>query len=124
MKERVKDLWVEALLSGDYDQGRGYLRSDKGFCCLGVLCDLAVEEGVGTWGKPGDVEVTTDRTARAFEPKDSESSAWDLPPAVLEWAGIKTKTGLIFDTSLADENDRGASFFDIAFVIEGNWKEL
>ena len=33
--------WVKALRSGEYQQGRGCLRSrDDKFCCLGVLCDL------------------------------------------------------------------------------------
>lgn len=47
MNAEVKKLWVEALRSGKYKQGKGSLRRvpsrsndvDK-FCCLGVLCDL------------------------------------------------------------------------------------
>jgi hypothetical protein len=36
--------WVAALRSGKYKQGDGFLRSEKGFCCLGVACDLAAPE--------------------------------------------------------------------------------
>jgi hypothetical protein len=37
----LKKKWVEALRSGKYRQGYGYLRyvTDE-FCCLGVLCDI------------------------------------------------------------------------------------
>ncbi len=49
MDAKIKELWVEALCSGKYTQGRGMLRernskcvdSDK-YCCLGVLCDVLV----------------------------------------------------------------------------------
>lgn len=46
MDQRVKTLWVTALRSGEYEQGRHTLRKGDQFCCLGVLCDLAVKEGV------------------------------------------------------------------------------
>ena len=38
MNDNVK-LWVEALRSGEYKQGRGTLGGpDLGYCCLGVAC--------------------------------------------------------------------------------------
>lgn len=41
MDPTVKALWVKALRSRKYKQGRGSLRSaDQGYCCLGVLCDV------------------------------------------------------------------------------------
>lgn len=48
--------WADALESGQYQQGKHYLHP-KGvdgqdtFCCLGVLCDVAMERGVfvGRW---------------------------------------------------------------------------
>lgn len=33
--------WAQALRSGDYVQTSGALRDNVGFCCLGVLCELA-----------------------------------------------------------------------------------
>ena len=38
--------WIEALESGLYEQGRGQLvdHEDK-FCCLGVACNVAIENG-------------------------------------------------------------------------------
>lgn len=47
MKAAVKKLWVDALRSGDYEQGTGALRSSRDkFCCLGVLSDVAAKAGV------------------------------------------------------------------------------
>ena len=45
MNPKVKKLWVEALLSGDYVQGKNCLRRSYEnpsyrYCCLGVLCDV------------------------------------------------------------------------------------
>src|SRR5438093_9628733 len=46
MNPEVKDLWISALESGQYDQGSGALHVDDKFCCLGVLCDLANRAGI------------------------------------------------------------------------------
>lgn len=39
MNPRIKNIWIEALRSGRYPQGKRYLRSTEGYCCLGVLAD-------------------------------------------------------------------------------------
>lgn len=42
MDPELKKRWVEALRSGEYEQGTGHLRTkDEKFCCLGVLGDVA-----------------------------------------------------------------------------------
>lgn len=46
LKPDIKAAWVEALRSGKYQQGKNYLNSEGRYCCLGVLCELAVEAGV------------------------------------------------------------------------------
>jgi hypothetical protein len=46
MDTTLKAKWVEALRSGKYQQGQGYLQKDGKFCCLGVLCDVS---DVGEW---------------------------------------------------------------------------
>ena len=124
MKKRVKDLWIEALLSGEYKQTQGYLRTNEGFCCLGVLCDLANKEGVGRWGKEGEEIITANRTAYPFAVSEESGSAWMLPPEVRKWAGMKSSNGSLFEESLSRANDAGHSFEDIACVIEGNWERL
>lgn len=51
LKPAVKELWLQALRSGDYKQGHGKLKTRAyggtvEHCCLGVLCDLAAQQGV------------------------------------------------------------------------------
>jgi hypothetical protein len=53
MSKRGLDLWTEALESGKYPQGEGWLcqisGEDEGkaeWCCLGVLCDVAIKDGL------------------------------------------------------------------------------
>jgi len=48
MKESDVKKWVEALRSGEYEQGKGILcmddeiSGDWKYCCLGVACDIFV----------------------------------------------------------------------------------
>jgi hypothetical protein len=37
MEKVLKDKWVKALRSGDYEQCRNSLHDEQGHCCLGVL---------------------------------------------------------------------------------------
>jgi hypothetical protein len=42
MKPEFKTAWIAALDSGEYRQGTAWLNQiDKGYCCLGVLCEVA-----------------------------------------------------------------------------------
>jgi hypothetical protein len=41
MKPEIKKLWVEALRSGKYKQGKYHLHTGDKYCCLGVLCDIS-----------------------------------------------------------------------------------
>jgi hypothetical protein len=40
-----REAWASALESGEYKQAQGSLRTEEGFCCLGVACDLFQPEG-------------------------------------------------------------------------------
>ena len=40
MRVEVKREWLERLRSGEYEQIQGRLRSDDGYCCMGVLCEI------------------------------------------------------------------------------------
>ena len=40
MDKKLKKKWVKALRSGQYQQTHGQLRTEEGYCCLGVLCDV------------------------------------------------------------------------------------
>ena len=43
MDAKLKTLWLEALRSGQYPQTRGTLQDAHGYCCLGVLCKVALD---------------------------------------------------------------------------------
>jgi hypothetical protein len=78
MNPAIKQRWVAALKSGQYQQGRTALRYRDNFCCLGVLCDIAVHDGVARWSKMADDDY--------FCLDEAE-----LPPAaVMAWAGLGT----------------------------------
>jgi hypothetical protein len=76
-------LWVSALRSGEFKQGRKLLRSYDGekWCCLAVLCEVYRREtGNGEWiDKPG--------MAPAFS-LDGYPFRSYAPPVVAEWMGL------------------------------------
>lgn len=40
MKREIKEAWLRALKSGEYEQGELHLEKDLKYCCLGVLCKV------------------------------------------------------------------------------------
>ena len=100
MNADVKQKWVAALRSGQYKQGRGRLRQEDKYCCLGVLCDLSP---IGTWEsvESGIVYFGADVLT---------------PNAVDEWACLYGSQ----IATLATLNDEGKSFSEIADYIEAN----
>lgn len=114
MRKEIADKWVAALQSGEYKQGRMTLSNPYGeFCCLGVLCELAVEEGVI---EPSD-EVAGVITY------DGEYTQF-LPEKVKRWAEMKNPSGrfVIYGqiVSLTGYNDKGKSFLEISEIIKEN----
>ena len=116
MNPEVKPKWIAMLRSGKYRQGYSALRnSNDEFCCLGVLCELAVEEGI--IGPPTSRKL--ENTYYSFGNKE-QGNFGTLPPEVVEWAGIDC-VGTIAQkqTSLAWLNDGLEYTFErIADVIE------
>lgn len=134
MNKKIAKQWVAALRSGDFKQGEGRLESNDGQnCCLGVLCNLAMLEGVCDYshisnGFHNEVK---------FDGKDEF-----LPRSVKDWAGMKSYSGKLTKeiafgkdvsfpkqtVTLAQLNDgdafRTRSFNEIADLIEKNWEIL
>lgn len=108
MKPRIKKLWIEALRSGEYKQGKYRLVNERGtptkFCCLGVLTNLYVEA-------TGDADV--------WERRDNT-----LDYAVQRWAGLIGPNPWLGPldnaegSSAIDLNDNGVPFPEIADLIE------
>lgn len=128
MKPEIKKLWTDALRSGKYQQGTGYLNRDGKLCCLGVLCELAVQAGVAKlWGPP--LPLGSSFSYGGLE--SSSGSTTGLPDGVCEWAGVlegdqPNYAGRLPHTrdtsepySLAEANDeRQMTFSQIADLID------
>lgn len=109
--------WIDALRSGKYEQGDGYLRlnDEMGghkYCCLGVLCEIVRDKG---WVK-GRWEGEDESFVGGNTDFISESNYWESFPPDIVW----NLTGLA-DTvqeHLATLNDNGKDFLYIADEIE------
>lgn len=121
MNEGIKDKWVEALLSGKYEQGQHELRTrDDKYCCLGVLCDIMKDEVGGEWVKDEDGDWMF-----SIPSVDDDNRAV-LPATVASRVGFWTDNGSYKDgeESLSADNDRGATFEQIAETIKTRFKEF
>jgi hypothetical protein len=105
----VIKLWLAALRSGEYSQGRKHLKEGGSFCCLGVLCDLASKRGSGKW------EALNDKG----DPPAFDGAVCFPPSGLREF--IFGPVGFEFMYSLASNNDKGVPFSAAADRIE---KEL
>lgn len=104
MDAAVKEKWVEALRSGKYEQGQGYLRrADDSMCCLGVLCDLVEPD---RW-------LATFRFSGALSHRRADASS--LPTVdFLDMVDLGEENA----RHLAVMNDLGVTFAEIARYIE------
>lgn len=106
--------WVAALRSGEFKQGREWLRTaDDGFCCLGVACELYRREtGDGEWELNGS-------SSAWFFVLDDIREGGVLPGRVRAWLGVgHTDGGSCVTTPLTRLNDAGRGFHQIADFIE------
>lgn len=133
MNENAKK-WVEALRSGDYEQGKRRLAvkndGETKFCCLGVACELAIEAGLPI------TRVDLERSGATVigYQQDTEASLpyiekINLPHLVRDWLGLASDAGSFVNPSggleyLTGLNDRGKAFSAIAAIIESEPKGL
>lgn len=107
------DLWITALESGEYKQGRFKLHLNDQWCCLGVACDIYQKFG------PGDLQVDLDQ----IDGVHYDGHNGMLPLKVSTWLGLALDNGAFHSLvkgyySLAGLNDSAtATFKDIAEVI-------
>ena len=118
MVPEVKAKWLAALRSGDFKQGQGSLHTiepvvGERFCCLGVLCKLAADEGVIP------APIRSDFARKNWVVYDGAASL--LPKSVSRWSGIADGFGAYGESglaTLANDNDAGMTFPEIADIIE------
>lgn len=118
-----KEKWIEALLSGEYEQCPGALQAEGKYCCLGVKFNLSVIEHPNSYRW---------RIYNTYDAVDVDGSADNaiLPPLYakelgLARDGVFVRWGVSDSGSeaymgvetLADLNDNGFTFSQIADVI-------
>lgn len=119
MRIDIAQQWADRLQNGGYAQGKGKLRrAEEGapdkYCCLGVLCELAVEQGII---EPAEINSYVGNYAYS-----SEMRSVSLPAEVQEWSGLGSEMGMLAtqvgdENDLASLNDGGFSFAQIAKII-------
>lgn len=110
MNPQVRESWRQALLSGKYTQTKHRLARKVGdqthYCCLGVLCELALQAGVS---------LTKEELSSGFSYGGERTR---LPPEVRTWSGLNY--GLPWSknkASLSTLNDNGWNFAAIAEML-------
>lgn len=132
MNPEIKVLWLDRLESGKEKQGHGALKkvfpTKNGkvrkvrHCCLGVLCEIAKEQGVISEEEEVDL-----RHRDMYEQEEGinvsfgeDSSEAYLPEAVADWAGIPRTGAADLQFELADINDDSSSFKKVIKYIKEN----
>ena len=122
MNKEVAEAWVKDLRETTAKQTSGMLFDGVGYCCLGRLC---VVLGVGFTRAPDDSEW--------YWLIDDGSGKGDvLSQSVTDEAGMKSKTGIFCEPDkpeyqpfdLAQLNDQGKTFKEIADIIEKYWEQI
>ena len=132
-----RNLWIQALRSGEYQQTYYALRNESGFSALGVACDIS---DLGQWTESPRLyesqsfQVSNDDNSRINE------DVW-LPSEVRDWLGLFSDQGIFYTAKLSPElkhnllaecnsslgeplsslaylNDAGCSFQQIAGIVE------
>jgi hypothetical protein len=125
----IRARWTAKLRSNEFIQGTARLSYDdvddnqRKNCCMGVLCEMAVEDGI----------VTSENVGGTVFYAHGESRV--LPTEVMVWAGLndtdpplrrcqegdqyyRDDSDGIMTCSIAND-DEGMNFFQIADLIDG-----
>jgi len=116
--KEARRLWVAALRSSKYSQTKHVLHDDLGFCCLGVACEVFNEL------RPGVLDIT--KAPKSEDPSGLvhyDGYADTLPQEVMSFFSLASDNGSYKDDegvggSLAEDNDNGLTFSQIADIIE------
>lgn len=119
MKKDIKKLWVKALRSGEFKQGKGFLENEGQYCALGVLSLLSLVDGQCTYNIQGSVGTF-------------DNCKFSLSYNTMVWAGIAIEDDAFLErgagavkfiykgkeTSIQELNDSGITFKKLATIIE------
>jgi hypothetical protein len=116
--------WIAALRSGKYQQSQFRLtRLDTegnviGHCCLGVACELAIQNGVPLEVNTEESELLIEGPLTKVKARSYNQMSSFLPKSVWEWLGLQSCNGMHQADSLSSMNDSGKTFEEIATLIE------
>ena len=112
MANKVLENWIKALRSGDYKQGKNFLRTGDTYCCLGVLCDLFIKDQAD---KGCSWVIDEERIVHPFLDGEYGDEFSEFPSKkVSEWLDDYR----INEEELAKMNDIGKSFDEISSYLE------
>lgn len=130
-------LWVETLEGDEFTQTQRCLRTNEGYCCLGVATELFRRAtGKGEWvlveaGSMEDIDWESndcpfdengDQLTHYAFVLNGETQRAVLPDPVKNWIGLREASGHAIGAygfgSLASDNDSGASFNKIAKSVK------
>ena len=134
MNEAISQKWIQELESGRWKKGISKLHRRAGegdhstedsFCCLGVLCRMALDAGVS-------LDVRNDQDAEDYGERQVkyDGNTGELPEKVMDWAGIQTALGELpqeepgVGNDLTLINDRNTDFKEVVEAIREYWNEL
>ena len=123
MNQEIKKIWVDALTSGEFQQGRGSLHNKDEYCCLGVLCELHRRiTNQGKWVPLKNFDTTiAHQKSYQYVINEDDKGIFYLPIAVMEWAELSASNPQINLIPLGAYNDsRPYNFQQIAKLIDQN----
>jgi hypothetical protein len=102
MNPEIKALWVQWLHDNADKQGIGALNGE-GFCCMGGLCELALNAGiVDRHFKDGNAHYGPVGSVVPFGPGWADLL---LPAVVSEWAGLGLVDNPVVMAGAADDSE-------------------
>ena len=115
-KENMR-LWVAALLSNRFIQGRAMLKSKQSdgtfrHCCLGVACEIAMEHGV----ELEQIQLNGD----AYGAYRFDDNSTNLPLKVVDWLGVDKADPVVQETPLENPCDAGCCQTKELTAIDAN----
>ena len=120
MKKSIRNKWLKALRSDEYEQGRGQLampvNEHDAFCCLGVLCDVLGEEF--------EEDSSINWQGLGVSRNGSGLEHYGLPPRILKKTGLSEKqSGYLSRMNDGDPTDDGIEWKEQSFTQIANWIE-
>lgn len=113
MNPQIKKKWVDRLRElPNHRQGKNALRRNNKMCCLGVLCEIAVQEGI---------LKRSPKNYGGFYHYGQGRLSLVLPEEVIKWANLEAHNNnpVVKNNTLSTYNDhKGKNFDEIADLIE------